>query len=64
LGGQGDTTDTGGLFFPQAIQQVFVGLYIQQVKYFYSFFDDTSLISYRFAYVPSSSWRKLSMPVD
>lgn len=24
-------TDTGGLFFPRAIQHVFVGLYIQQI---------------------------------
>lgn len=26
-------TDTGGLFFPKAIQHVFVGLYIQQVGF-------------------------------
>lgn len=25
------STDTGGLFFPKAIQHVFVGLYIQQI---------------------------------
>ena len=25
------TSDTGGLFFPKALQQVFVGLYIQQI---------------------------------
>lgn len=25
------TVDTGGLFFPKAIQHVFVGLYVQQV---------------------------------
>jgi hypothetical protein len=25
------SSDTGGLFFPRAIQHVFVGLYVQQV---------------------------------
>ncbi|GLB42058.1 putative extracellular tail, of 10TM putative phosphate transporter [Lyophyllum shimeji] len=29
--GQPSTSDTGGLFFPKAIQHVFVGLYVQQV---------------------------------
>lgn len=28
---QPPTSDTGGLFFPKAIQHVFVGLYVQQV---------------------------------
>jgi hypothetical protein len=28
------TADTGGLFFPKAIQHVFVGLYINQVRVF------------------------------
>jgi hypothetical protein len=28
---QPSSSDTGGLFFPKAIQHVFVGLYIQQV---------------------------------
>lgn len=28
---QPSTTDTGGLFYPKAIQHVFVGLYVQQV---------------------------------
>ncbi|KAG6840700.1 hypothetical protein C0991_005003 [Blastosporella zonata] len=29
--GQPSTSDTGGLFFPKAIQHIFVGLYVQQV---------------------------------
>ncbi|KAF8068760.1 hypothetical protein FPV67DRAFT_1088897 [Lyophyllum atratum] len=29
--GQPSTSDTGGLFFPKAIQHVFVGMYVQQV---------------------------------
>lgn len=34
-------SDTGGLFFPRAIQHIFVGLYVQQVSLFlqFSFFD-------------------------
>ena len=28
---QPSTSETGGLFFPKAIQHVFVGLYVQQV---------------------------------
>lgn len=30
-------TDTGGLFFPKAIQHVFVGMYVQQVRVFVPF---------------------------
>lgn len=34
---QSPSTDTGGLFFPKAIQHVFVGLYVQQVIDFFLF---------------------------
>jgi len=30
---QKPSSDTGGLFFPKAIQQVFVGLYIEEVSF-------------------------------
>jgi hypothetical protein len=30
--GQPPSSDTGGLYFPKAIQQLFVGLYVQQVS--------------------------------
>jgi len=32
---QKPSSDTGGLFFPKAIQQVFVGLYIEEVSFGY-----------------------------
>ena len=37
------TSDTGGLFFPKAIQHIFVGMYLQQVMFSTTFDCDTNL---------------------